>query len=62
MKNTKKQRKYYVFTMARLNALVKMAKSQNGVIVLNMESAGHKYPGQLQLTNEFKNEFMEYWD
>ena len=62
MKNTKKQRKYYVFTMAKLNALVKMAKSQDDVIVLNMESAGHKFPGQLQLTEDCYSEVLEYWD
>ena len=62
MKNTKKQRKYYVFTMAKLNALVKMAKSQDDVIVLSMESAGPKFPGQLQLTKECYSEVLEYWD
>ena len=62
MKQPKKQRKYNVFTIAKLNALVKMAEAKNGVIVLSMESAGHKYPGQLQLTEECQSEVMGYWD
>jgi len=58
----KKQRKYNVFTARKLQALLKMAEAKNGVIVLSMESAGHKFPGQLQLTDECQSEVMEYWD
>jgi len=58
----KKQRKYKVFTARKLQALLRMAEAQNGVIVLGMESAGHKYPGQLQLTEESYDEVLEYCD
>ena len=62
MKQPKKQIKYNVFTARKLQALLKMAEAKNGVIVLSMESAGHKFPGQLQLTDECQSEVMEYWD
>jgi hypothetical protein len=62
MKQPKKQRKYNVFTAKKLKALLKMAEAQNGVIVLSMESAGHKFPGQLQLTDGCQSEVMEYWN
>ena len=62
MKQPKKQRKYKVFTAKKLQALLKMAEAQNGVIIVRMESAHHKYPGQLQLTEASHSEVMEYWD
>ena len=60
MGKPKKQRKYKVFTIRRLKALVKMAESQHGVIIVGMESAGHKFPGQLQLTEKSYWEVMEF--
>ena len=60
MKQPKKQRKYKVFTIRRLKALVKMAEAQHGVTVIGMESSGHKFPGQLQLTEKSYREVIEF--
>jgi hypothetical protein len=62
MKKPKKQEKYKVLTARRLRAMLKMAEAQNGIIIARMESAGRKYPGQLQFTEESYDAILEYCD
>ncbi len=63
MKQPKKQQKYDVFTTAKLKALLKMSKANNGVIIARFETSNYKlYPGQICFTDEFSSRVMEYWD